>query len=267
MSEKSEAQKRNEDEVRRVMEQRGYDTKDYKKQQKKKFRDFSIIPKVFIGIFLIGGVACGIFFLLSNPQNNTDTNDNSANNDASYASDNATKSDTDANSFFECYDAIGEKDFNINDAQFWDKTISYYEEIIKCYDIYPDTAGDLELKKEIEQNLAEAIKNKEQESNTNYTSSISNGSSNTGAEKNCNYEYDSWMALDKEARQAYREAEATTNNFTAEFLHEKCDNTADPVACSERLQAEAQAKLTEAQTALGQAQVAKQAYDSCMATR
>ena len=266
MAEKSEAQKRNEDEVRRVMEQRGYGTKDYKKQQKKKFRDFSIIPKIFIGVLLIGGVGCGVFFLLSNLQNDTGTSDNISDN-ASYASDDATKSDTDVNSFFECYDAIGEKEFGIDDAQFWDKTISYYEEIIKCYDTYPDTAGDLELKKEIEQNLAEAIKNKEQESNTNYASSITGGSGNTGAEKNCNYEYNNWMALDSEARQAYREADTTTNNFTAEFLHEKCDNTADPVACSEKLQAEAQAKLTEAQTVLGQAQAAKQAYDNCMATR
>ncbi len=267
MAEKSEAQRRNENEVRRIMEQRGYDTAAHKKQQKNIFRDHLVIPKIIIGILLIGGVACGVFFVFSNIENSKNSGDLHTDKDASkdISNDMTAGTDADNGSFFQCYDAIEEKNIDINDAAFWDKTISYYKAIINCYDMYPDSAVSFGSKEKIEQDLANAIEKKEKEQNGSYGSSnYTYSTANTETANNCNHEYDSWLTLDKEARQAYKEAEAASDQFTNEYLHEKCDNAADSIACSRSLQEEVQQKLTKAQTAVEQARVARQTYDSCM---
>ena len=68
--EKTDAQQRNEDEVRRIMRERGFETASESKSKKKRRDfDFSIIGKVLAAIVVIGGLF-GVFALINAPKNN-----------------------------------------------------------------------------------------------------------------------------------------------------------------------------------------------------
>lgn len=132
-SEKSEAQLKNEEEVRRILEQRGYSSAKSKKIVKKSFgRSFSLAP-IIIVILISGLAVCGWFYLKSNPFNiekhkSTDDNESSAAN-------------TDQMDFYHCLDSAYSLEISMDDPDFWNKYITRYEQAISCYDKYPSVAN------------------------------------------------------------------------------------------------------------------------------
>ena len=71
--EKTDAQQRNEDEVRRIMRERGFETAlESKPKKKRRDFDFSIIGEVLAAIVVIGGLSFGVFALINAPKNDED---------------------------------------------------------------------------------------------------------------------------------------------------------------------------------------------------
>ena len=264
MAEKSEAQKRSEDEVRKIMEQRGYNTKSYKKQQKKKHRDFSLLPKIFIAVALVAGVACAVVFFVINPSSkDTKKPENTYDLEGSISN----RKHEELAAFRECLDVAGKDHPDYEDPQFYDKLIAEYNGKIACYNSYPDVSNSTE-KEILEQGLAVAIENKEKahnytSSSSTYTPSTYTPPATTETKKDCSYEYNTLVSLDQQATQAHNEIAAYDKIYESE-LHNKCDSSPDPQACAISLHTEYSARIGRAQTLLDQARAAKQAYDACL---
>lgn len=81
--EKTDAQQRNEDEVRRIMRERGFETASESKPKKKcgDF-DFGIIGKVLAAIVIVGGLSFGAFVLINTPKTMRQQKDTSDDNNA-----------------------------------------------------------------------------------------------------------------------------------------------------------------------------------------
>ena len=164
-SEKSEAQLKNEEEVRRVLEQRGYSSSSSKKKIKESFgRSFSLAP-IFIVILITGLAVCGWFYLKSNPFNiekhkSIDDNKSSAVN-------------TDQMDFYHCLDSAYSSEISMNDADFWNKYIERYEQAISCYDKYPTVASTTE-KSNLQDKLSQFRENakKAEANDTEYRANI-----------------------------------------------------------------------------------------------
>lgn len=266
MAEKSEAQRRDEDEVRKIMEQRGYNTETYKKQQKRKHRDHSLIPKVLIAILLIAGIAGAVvFFTLNSPKSTKKATENTYDTNIE---DTSPQTDEEASALQECLDLASEGHPDYEDVQFYDKIIAEYNNKIACYDSYPNAATSAE-KEILEKGLAVAIENKEKEHS--YTSNSSTNTSPTTSTQNttatpkndCIHEYNTLASLDQQATQAHNEIAAYDRIYNDE-LHSKCDNSPDPQACAISLHTEYSMRIGRAQALLNQAKAAKQAYEACL---
>lgn len=262
MTETSEAQKRNEDEVRKIMEQRGYNTKAYKKQQKKNYRDFSLIPKIFVAMLLLAGVACAVVFFVLNPPKESKITEDFHNFETA-----ASRSNEDETAVFhECLDAAGKDHPDYDDPQFYDKLIAEYNNKIACYDSHPNVASSTE-KEILEQGLATATENQEKErsytSSSTYTpATTSTPTTTTETKKDCSYEYSNLVSLDQQATQAHDEIAAYDKIYEDE-LHNKCDSSPDPQSCAISLHTEYSMRIGRAQALIEQARAASQAYEAC----
>lgn len=148
---KTEAQIRNEEEVRRIMEERGYSSASSKKKVKKAFGN-SFPFKPFIVGFLVVGLLIGGGILLQNNPFENKQDDNSINEVAS------SKSDKELAEFQACLGSIDTSEIALDDMEFWSKHISRYEQAISCYDSYPSVADSSE-KTELQNQLAELQNN------------------------------------------------------------------------------------------------------------
>ena len=79
--EKTDAQQRNEDEARRIMRERGFETASESKKKRRDF-DFGIIGKVLAAIVIVGGLSFGVFALINTPKNDETVKDTSDDNNA-----------------------------------------------------------------------------------------------------------------------------------------------------------------------------------------
>ena len=144
---KTEAQIRNEEEVRRIMEERGYSPASNKKKVRNTFgSNFSFKP--FIVGFLAIGLLIGGGVLLQNNPFESRQNNSSANEKAS------SKNDEELAEFQACLGAIDTSEIALDDAEFWNKHISRYEQTLSCYDNHPSVA-DPSKKTELQNQLAE----------------------------------------------------------------------------------------------------------------
>ena len=148
--EKSEAQIRNEQEVKRILAERGYSYKNQKKKVNKAFAHRFPVFKFGIVVVVLGILCGGAVWLIKHPDffKNEDL---ASNNDYS-----STDNYDDAGylDFLACVNAVDSSDVSIDDAQFWYILKGRYEQTIACYDNYPSVA-DADTRAELESNLAE----------------------------------------------------------------------------------------------------------------
>ena len=135
--EKTDAQQRNEDEVRRIMRERGFETAlESKPKKKRRDFDFSIIGEVLAAIVVIGGLSFGVFALINAPKNDEVVKDTSDNEDAPQNADYA--------GLAVCLNAAY-TDVEAGDPQFYPKLIASYKAQLDCYNQYPTPDNESEI--------------------------------------------------------------------------------------------------------------------------
>ena len=143
--EKTDAQQRNEDEVRRIMRERGFETASESKPKKKRRDfDFSIIGKVLAAIVVISGLSFGVFALIKAPKNDEVVKDTSDNEDAPQNADYA--------GLAVCLNAAY-TDVEAGDPQFYPKLIASYKAQLDCHSQYPTPDNESEIS-DIKQRLS-----------------------------------------------------------------------------------------------------------------
>ena len=143
--EKTDAQQRNEDEVRRIMRERGFETASESKPKKKRRDfDFSIIGKVLGAIVVISGLSFGVFALISAPKNDEVVKDTSDNED--------TPQNADYAGLAVCLNAAY-TDVEAGDPQFYPKLIASYKAQLDCHSQYPTPDNESEIS-DIKQRLS-----------------------------------------------------------------------------------------------------------------
>lgn len=143
--EKTDAQQRNEDEVRRIMRERGFETASESKPKKKRRDfDFSVIGKVLAAIVIIGGLSFGVFALMNAPKNDEVVKDTSDNEDAPQNADYA--------GLAVCLNAAY-TDVEAGDPQFYPKLIASYKAQLDCHSQYPTPDNESEIS-DIKQRLS-----------------------------------------------------------------------------------------------------------------
>ena len=135
--EKTDVQQRNEDEVRRIMRERGFETaSEFKLKKKRRDFDFSVIGKVLIAIVIIGGLSFGVFMLINAPKNDEMVKDTSENEDVPQNADYA--------GLAACLDAAY-TDVEAGDPQFYPKLIASYKAQLDCHSKYPTPDNESEI--------------------------------------------------------------------------------------------------------------------------
>ena len=149
MTEKSEAQLRNEEEVRRILESRGYASIPDEKPASRGFSLRPLIAILFIALLGIGGW----LYLQTNPfsggQNASTDNSRLAKYEEYYT-------------LQSCLKAADVSNVEIDDPEFWDKYIAYYEKSIACYNQsskYSDSSSKAELEQKVFLRLVAPVSN------------------------------------------------------------------------------------------------------------
>lgn len=148
---KTEAQIRNEEEVRRIMEERGYSSISSKKKVKKAFSNNFPFKSFIVGFLVIGFLVSGGILLQNNPFGNEQR-------DSSIDEATSSKNNEELAKFQACLGAIDTSEIALDDVEFWNKHISRYEQTLSCYDNYPSVADPSE-KTELQNQLAELQNN------------------------------------------------------------------------------------------------------------
>ena len=135
--EKTDAQQRNEDEVRRIMRERGFETAlESKPKKKRRDFDFSIIGKVLAAIVVISGLSFGVFALIKAPKNDEVVKDTSDNED--------TPQNAEYAGLAVCLNAAY-TDIEAGDPQFYPKLIASYKAQLDCHNQYPTPDNESEI--------------------------------------------------------------------------------------------------------------------------
>ena len=154
MSEKSEAQVKNEEAVRRIIQERGYSLATNKKQVTKTFgRSFSIKPFI-TGFITVGLLFGGWMYLRENLFGDKQ-------HEGQFSEITTTKDDQEISGFYACLGEVDASEINLDDVEFWRKHIDRYEQTIACYDKYP-SVGSLSEKNKLQTTLAEFQENAKQ---------------------------------------------------------------------------------------------------------
>lgn len=144
---KTEAQIRNEEEVRRIMEERGCSSISSKKKVKKAFGNNFPFKPFIVGFLVIGFLVSGGILLQNNPFGNEQR-------DSSIDKATSSKNNEELAEFQACLGAIDTSEIALDDVEFWNKYISRYEQTLSCYDNHPSVTDSSE-KAELQNQLAE----------------------------------------------------------------------------------------------------------------
>ena len=123
---KNEAQIRNEEEVRRILKERGYSSKESKKHVAETF-GFNFKPIAIT--LLVSGLIIGSWFFLESNLFGQSRNSSTFNNSK------------ELNDFNNCLESIESTDIAVDDPEFWNKYITRYELTISCYDRFSSVAS------------------------------------------------------------------------------------------------------------------------------
>lgn len=220
---KTEAQIKNEEEVRRIMEERGYSSASNKKKVKKTFgNNFPFKP--FIAGFLVVGLLIGGGILLQNNPFENKQDDNPIN-EVAYS-----KSDKELAEFQACLGAIDASEIALDDMEFWSKHISRYEQAISCYDSYPSVADSSE-KAELQNQLTELQNNSKSAEANNVTYRANMTQIDAELERNLakiKEEGDTW---DTELSKRVQERQAQSDERNAQYAKEQAEREAKQAKC------------------------------------
>lgn len=246
-SEKNEAQLRNEAEVRRVLEERGYNSASSKKKVKKYFnRGFSVGPFIY-GSILIGIVILGFFFFkdkLFGVKPNSDLNDDSM----------VVEVDSNLTAFRECLDSIDFSEIAIDDIDFWNKHISRHEQAISCYDSYP-SVSDLAEKNKLQDELAELKANSEKAEANDINYRMSMAQIDAELAENLARIREESAKWDQELSRSTQERQARSEELEAEYARQQQlreQQTAAAEAERQRQEQVAKAKCDEYKAMYGE---------------
>lgn len=154
MPDKSKAQLEQEAEVKRILESRGYSSKENRKNVNKTLgRNFSFKP-FFIGIVLIALVVGGVIFFKNNPFDKKDERQS-----ATIIRNTGSKQE--ATDFYACLNSVDVSEITIGDPDFWGKYITRYEQTLSCYNQYPSVASSSE-KSQLEADIERFRENSKQ---------------------------------------------------------------------------------------------------------
>lgn len=135
--EQTDVQKRNEEEVQRILRERGFETaSESKPKEKRQDYNFGIIGKMLFAIIIIGGLSFGALSLINAPKSDetakdASTNENTAQN-ANYAGLEACLGTAYAN-------------VEAGDPQFYSKLIASYQAQLDCHAKYPTPGNESEI--------------------------------------------------------------------------------------------------------------------------
>lgn len=219
--EKSEAQLRNEAEVKRILEERGYSSTSSKKATEKALSDGFSFKKFLIGFIvmalLIGGGGWAYFQFFAHKDNSEPEETASIKH---YYDD---EDDADFVGFENCLNAVDKSEVSLDDPEFWNKYISRYESMISCYNQYPGIGSDYD-------------KNKLQETLSQYQDSRDQVIANE-------VEYQARMAqIDAELEQSLAEIKAKSEAWDAELAQRVQEQEAESNAMHAQWEAERQAR-------------------------
>ena len=220
---KTEAQIRNEEEVRRIMKERGYSSVSNKKKVRKTFgNNFSFKPFI-IGFLVTGLLIGGGIKLHNNPFENRQ--DTSSVNDIT-----SSKNDKELAEFQACLGSIDTSEIALDDMEFWSKHISRYEQTLSCYDNYPSVA-DSSKKTELQNQLVE-LQNSSKSAEANDATYRAN-MARIDAELEQNLakikeEGDTW---DAELSKRVQERQAQSDEWSAQYAKEQAEREAKQAEC------------------------------------
>lgn len=158
---KTEAQIKSEEEVRRIMEERGYFPASNKKKVEEVFGNNFPFRPFIVGFLVIGFLVSGGILLQNNPSAENKQDDNSVNEFTS------SKNDKELAEFQTCLSSIDTSEITLDDVEFWNKHINRYKQTIFCYDNYPSVADSFEKVKL--QDQITKLQNNSKSAEANYT--------------------------------------------------------------------------------------------------
>lgn len=220
---KTEAQIKNEEEVRRIMEERGYSSASSKKKVKKTFgNSFPFRP--FIVGFLVIGFFVGGGILLQNKTFEDEQDDNSIEEATSL------KKNEELAEFQTCLRDIDASEIALDDVEFWNKHISRYEQMLSCYDDYPSVADPSE-KTDLQNKLAEFQNNLESAEANDAAYRANMAQIDAELERNLakiKEESDAW---DAELLRRVQERQAQSDERSAQYAKEQAEREAKQAKC------------------------------------
>lgn len=249
--EKSEAQLRQEEEIRRIKEERGWDTKEYQKALEKVSRS----PKIFKIMSVVLAVAVSVVAILMKDDITSFIGSIFRSNEPEKIEQKDLQKQM--SDFNECLKDIEIPE--IDEPNFYEDLISKYEETISCYVTHPDVSNQSEkttLEQELEaikiaasQNVSEEEKQQViLESNTKYQEAI------TRIDK----EYqEKLVEIDAESAKNDAETKSWLDNYDKEraeqktqYEKERAEREAREEATKKQQEAEARAKKEKCDNAL-----------------
>ncbi len=141
-----------EDEVARIMKERGYNSENYKKKTNRRKRCDSIIQTIkapilaLLGITVIIGSVFVFFVCVSDSKiqkRNSDFEDNIS-----------SVSSQEYKDYLSCINKIDSSNISYDDEKFWDKHAKRYEEKLSCYKQFPNVISASE-KRSLEKTISE----------------------------------------------------------------------------------------------------------------
>lgn len=220
---KNEAQMKNEKEVRRIMEERGYSPASNKKKVRKTFgSNFSFKPFI-VGFLAIGLLIGGGVLLQNNPfesrQNNSSANENVS-----------SKNDEELAEFQACLGSIDTSEIALDDAEFWNKHISRYEQTLFCYDNYPSIADPSE-KTELQNQLAELQNNSKSAEANDATYRANMAQIDAELERNLAKIKEEGDAWDAELSKRVQKRQTQSDERNAQYAKEQAEREAKQAKC------------------------------------
>lgn len=220
---KAEAQIRNEEEVRRIMEERGYSSISSKKKVKKAFGNNFPFKPFIVGFLVIGFLVSGGILL----QNNLFGNEQR---DSSIDEATSSKNNEELAEFQACLGAIDTSEIALDDVEFWNKYISRYEQTLSCYDNHPSVA-DPSKKTELQNQLAELQNNLKSVEANDATYRANMAQIDAELEQNLakiKEEGDTW---DAELSKRVQERQAQSDERSAQYAKEQAEREAKQAKC------------------------------------
>ena len=227
---KTEAQIRNEEEVRRIMEERGYSSISSKKKVKKAFGNNFPFKPFIVGFLVIGFLVSGGILLQNNPFG-------SEQRDGSIDEATSSKNNEELAEFQACLGTIDASEIALDDVEFWNKHISRYEQTLSCYDNHPSVT-DPSKKTELQNQLTELRNNSKSAEANDATYRANMTQIDAELEQNLTKIKEEGDAWDAELSKRVQERQAQSDERDTQYAKEQATTEQQPTALEAQRQQE-----------------------------